>query len=61
MKLALKEAEIHKMEAARQRDTAGYEEEGEGVLSGLRSELTAIVQKSKIGKTSHAYMTHKTA
>ena len=66
MKLALKEAEVHKLEAARQKDTAGYADNNgvlnaavqenpvdyaeSSVLSGLRSELVAIVQKNKIGQ-----------
>ena len=52
MQLALKEAEIHKIEAARQRDTARVDmDRNNNALKGLRAELAAIVEKNKLGKT----------
>lgn len=50
MKLAMREAENQKLQAARQRDTAGVSLSSSGTMDGLRSELTALVEKNKIGE-----------
>ena len=50
MNLALKEAENQRLQAARQRDTAGVSLSSSGTMDGLRSELTALVEKNKIGE-----------
>ncbi|XP_022106313.1 coiled-coil domain-containing protein 18-like [Acanthaster planci] len=49
MKLAMKEAENQRLQAARQRDSAGVSLASSGTMDGLRSELTALVEKNKIG------------
>lgn len=46
----MKEAENHRLQAARQRDTAGVSLSSSGTMDGLRSEFTALVEKNKIGE-----------
>eukprot|EP00794_Sanderia_malayensis_P016040 gene16040-17662_t len=56
MKLAKKDVEIHKLQAAltsrnaaQQRSFAGLDETSPGTMNGLRSELSAVVERSRMG------------